>query len=305
MDPLLTELLDCLEHPPSGERERQLEALFTSDVRCSTPDQTLVGAGWWTRVPSFPRMDGGSMLQVHYAVRSGDQAALLFDALNLVTGDATRHAWALTLTDDKIRRIHLSATALRPRPPTITSPAVGSLGWLSARFALHPWTAEDGGMTLAEAMRLAAAHVSTLPEPEGEVLVNAHLFLLPIGWIGCSGILIERETGRVDLLGSGCSAAVHVWAWYRGFASGKTRDQRPNTLRVGAVRDPTRLDALVARLYPALGDGAVVARDGLCFEDVDLYFLRRDLLDVEEDGAFEFAVTGAELRPAPPVPIGS
>lgn len=90
---------------------------------------------------------------------------------------------------------------------------------------------------------------------------------------------------------------MHVWAWYRGFADGRTRDLRPNRLTVTVVRDQARLDAVIARLVPAIGVAAVPRGDGLDFTGVDLYFLRGELLAAEDDDAFGFEITGAEARP--------
>lgn len=226
-DPLLTELLACLRLEASWTRERRLGAVFAEDVRCITADGIFVGPGWVTRVPRYPG------LYTLAAVREGDQAALIFDHTDLVLGSTTRHAWAMSLRDGRVHRVETSSVALPTPASRRADPAVGSLAWLNGRFGLHVWrpTDDDDGLSLAAAVDRARTLISPLPELDvDEVLVNADLLVLPIGWIGCSGVLVERATGQVHILGSGFPAATHIWAWYRGFADGK---------RISTVRTPS------------------------------------------------------------------
>ncbi|NVB76961.1 MAG: hypothetical protein HOV81_01080 [Kofleriaceae bacterium] len=49
------------------------------------------------------------------------------------------------------------------------------------------------------------------------VTANAELVYAHFPQIGCVGVLLERATGRVHVLGSANPAEAYIWAYYRGF----------------------------------------------------------------------------------------
>jgi hypothetical protein len=86
-------------------------------------------------------------------------------------------------------------------------------------------------VTPSELARLTQA----VSHPVGDAIVDASLVYAPASSVDCVGVILDRATDRVHVLGSAVSLPTYVWALQRGFEL-----HAPNTLVVGAVH---QLDA--------------------------------------------------------------
>ena len=124
------------------------------------------------------------------------------------------------------------------------------------------------------------------------VLENDVAVFVDYRYIGCRGHLLRKADGEILRFGSYTSACVHLWGFMQGIDMGR---ERSNTLVMSELRDA---DETLERLrhgfhartvrneiLPALERGESVRLEG-----VDLYFLMRDLYEVERSGAFRFEV---------------
>lgn len=84
-------------------------------------------------------------------------------------------------------------------------------------------------------------------EPElDSVTASSDLVYADFPQIGSSGVLLQRSTGRVHLLGSGNSAEAYIWAYYRGFdVTGHNR------LVITAVHDVEATIEILKRAFRA------------------------------------------------------
>jgi hypothetical protein len=187
--------------------------------------------------------------------------------------------------------------------------------YLADKFGFRRYSAaeESRGMGLAEAKLLVEQFEgrSITFDPK-RVAINDDLIYVPYTYIGCVGYLVERRSKRVGLLGSGTLPHKQIWAYYRGFANGRTGTERLQTLVIRAIRDPEktrevlwaflRRDASTRALAKELDNPPCVARE------VDLRFFINRFFEAEEKGYFDFEVypRGAEpcaaRNAAPPHP---
>jgi hypothetical protein len=81
-------------------------------------------------------------------------------------------------------------------------------------------------VTDAERARLQGAS----PHAIGEAAVNGSIVFAPIASVECVGVVLDRATDRVQLLGSAVTLESYVWALQSGFAL-----HAPNALVIKAV----------------------------------------------------------------------
>lgn len=126
------------------------------------------------------------------------------------------------------------------------------------------------------------------------VLENEDSYYFPVGWIGCVGHLVIKNSLRLIAFGSYIGPCTHIWANYQGISLEPLGKDRLNTLRILSISDEEKtLRVLKAFLNLKWVDRELSPKlSALPMElkDVDLYFGIRDLFGARENGWFKFEV---------------
>ena len=89
-------------------------------------------------------------------------------------------------------------------------------------------------------------------EPPAVIVVRGDYWFLRVGFIGSSGVIIDKESGRLFIMGSALSEDDMFWGHENGFSGERT------ALRITSVRD---LNRTVEFLFYAVKDGPGSTRD--------------------------------------------
>lgn len=221
---------------------------------------------------------------VHAEVGS-TSATVFVDAVDYVTGLSVREAWTFVISDGAVSQIVgcCGGRLIQERQKLAHREVDAYLRGYDLHFVT---AAEEPVVALARDV-LSTWLGRPVSSDTRDALVNEDLIYIPETWVGCGGFLYDRRAERIILLGSGIPVAVHVWAFYRGFADGETGADRLNDLVITSVRDeaatyrtlrtrllnPPKLDSLPVRI-----------------ESIDLYFFREELWKAELRGFFRFDV---------------
>lgn len=230
-----------------------------------------------------------------HSVSTTTEASVVFDYLHEGTGMRSRQSWHLVFTDNRISKLTIaseSLTVLQSRRWTEKH------DWIMAEFGFTEFDpSRDSRELLKQADVALEKQLGHPPEyKSSEVLINEDLLYFPIGWVGCAGFLVDRKTFEAHLLGSGLPVVSHVWAHYRGFAKGRTGNQRRNDLVITSV---SSMKAICDLLRDLFGGGTYFQEalrpglDALPFRitNIDLYSHIHELRIAELRGWFRFEVT--------------
>jgi hypothetical protein len=230
-----------------------------------------------------------------HMVNSATEASVVFDYLHDGTGMPSRQSWHMVFVDNGISKLTIASESLN---------VLQSRRWMEK----HDWIMADFGFTEFDPSRdsrelLKLADLALEKElgrpPEyksSEVLINEDLLYFPIGWVGCAGFLVDRKTFEAHLLGSGLPVVTHVWAHYRGFAKGRTGDERRNDLVITSVHSMKATCDLLRNIFGGGTYFKETLRPGLDalplrINDIDLYSYTDELRIAELRGWFRFEVT--------------
>lgn len=131
-----------------------------------------------------------------------------------------------------------------------------------------------------------------------EVLENDDIYLFPIGWIGCAGYLIQKTDQEIVGFGSYISREAHLWAYYEGISLATLGRGRKNRISIVSVNDKEKtIKALKSFLDSQYVDREIISKLDelpLIFDNVDLYFSIRSLIEARNGNWFEFKISGYE-----------
>jgi hypothetical protein len=109
----------------------------------------------------------------------------------------------------------------------------------------------------------------------------------PIGWIGCSGFLVEKASLNVLQFGSYIGAKEHVWAYYRGFSFELLGADRLNDLTITKVNNHKKCSEILRQIARRNGLSIELLQDPpilpFVLRGVDLYFEIRNLMEAERE----------------------
>ena len=185
--------------------------------------------------------------------RSPETASVVFEHVDMRSGALTREAWFLRVRGDRFSRAVVCGVPVSSpdKRPLSNAHTPTELELMIDEFGFRPYDpATDGDALLSRAHAVVAQELGREPEyAPADVLVNEKLMYFPITWIGCTGFLYRRDNSSAVLLGSAFSPRIHVWAHYRGFAEGKTRDDRRNDLMITEIQDRRRTEDFLRRFF--------------------------------------------------------
>lgn len=129
--------------------------------------------------------------------------------------------------------------------------------------------------------------------PGEQVVERERYWFLPLGYVGSSGVIVDKITGHLTVLGSALAMDDQFWAYERGFLAGSV------TLRVNRVHERERTLQVLQRAVSGSFRWAYERRDWLKkeletlpaeFREQDLGLVAPLFRNAEESGWFEFEV---------------
>ena len=97
-----------------------------------------------------------------------------------------------------------------------------------------------------------ASGATWFEQPPQGIVDRGDYWFLPVGFIGSAGVIVDKATGRLSVMGSALSRDDMFWGYENGF-SGET-----STLRITSVYDMTKA---VEFLFYAVSGGPGSTRD--------------------------------------------
>lgn len=127
------------------------------------------------------------------------------------------------------------------------------------------------------------------------VLEGPSAFYFPIGWIGCSGHLVIKDSFEVVSFGSYIGDKEHIWAYHQNISMENLGKDRKNTFTIQKVQDVEKTTkVLKSFLDSRYVNNEIVPKLSelpITLQDVDLYFGIRDLLTAKYKDWFEFEIS--------------
>lgn len=127
------------------------------------------------------------------------------------------------------------------------------------------------------------------------VLESPSAIFFPIGWIGCRGHLVVKDTFEVVSFGSYIGTKEHIWAYHQNISMEDLGKDRKNTFTIRKIQDAENTTkVLKSFLDSRYVDNEIVPKYNelpIVLEDVDLYFGIRDLLTAKYKQWFEFKIS--------------
>ncbi|WP_444996278.1 hypothetical protein [Aliikangiella sp. IMCC44359] len=128
-----------------------------------------------------------------------------------------------------------------------------------------------------------------------DVLESTSTFFFPVGWIGCCGHLVIKDSFEVVSFGSYIGEKEHIWAYHQSISLETLGKDRKNTFTILKVQDvENTTKVLKSFLDSRYVNNEIVPkfnRQPITLEDVDLYFGIRNLLTSKYKGWFEFEIS--------------
>lgn len=161
-------------------------------------------------------------------------------------------------------------------------------------FGFRPYSKTDSTpLSVERAQELIAKPVGKdWSCDSADVLVNNELLCMPYGYVGCFGVLVERQSGRLLWMGSALPPVEHVWGYYKGARDGQTTNDRLCDISIEEIND---LDRTVKLLSIVSGQSAVDLRKSLgslpfVIRQIDVYWHLREFRAAELAKIFSFKV---------------
>jgi hypothetical protein len=303
-------LLEWFKLEDREQRRAMFDAVFSADAELD--DELGVGC-LRDRVYDYE--------DVRPIVAQGDDGggAVVVAALDPVTGLWRRIALVFSVRDGLITKVTETSSTRFSYDDVEVSEAQLEAEQLLAEFKLRRVT----GANRAEYEAVVRAVLASVQESYPGVALKkiGTLFdrpafeakswwFVPFGWVGCSGHIVEKLSGRVYELGSGFPLAVWFWGHERGAL------QSPCTLVIDKVHDAARARDLLARpddkgpencvlLRGYASDGsrrwlnlaALLGKDPVKIEAASLWFVLPALKKAEVTHAFDFHIENAPPSP--------
>ncbi|WP_413665349.1 hypothetical protein ACG1BZ_09220 [Microbulbifer sp. CNSA002] len=126
------------------------------------------------------------------------------------------------------------------------------------------------------------------------VLENENAFYFPIGWIGCSGHLVKKDTMEIISFGSYIGPEEHIWAYHQGISLANLGKDRKNDLIITEIFNKDETIKVLKKFFDNryLNKEIVPKLSNLpiTLTDLDLYFGIRDLLSAKYKNWFSFYI---------------